>query len=231
MGVGTHRCSADAVLDRPARAADPTDPLTAATDAGLAVIGGGYSGLWTALLAKERNPGTDVVLLESGLCGHAASGRNGGFCAASLTHGLANGLERFPDEIGELERLGRTNLDEIERAIARYRIDCDFERTGEMEVATAPHELEWLEESHAAAESLGHRTELLDAPQVQGMVHSPPIWAAGGTATAWPCWIRPGWPGDCGAPVSKRGTDIRRHSRATHFEVLRRHADPAHPAR
>ncbi|WP_327144897.1 NAD(P)/FAD-dependent oxidoreductase [Nocardia sp. NBC_01327] len=158
--------------DRPERPSS-TDPLTTGTDADLAVIGGGYSGLWTALLAKERDPGLDVVLIESGLCGHAASGRNGGFCAASLTHGLANGVDRFPDEIGDLERLGRKNLDEIEDAIRRYDIDCDFERTGEMEVATAPHELEWLQESHDAAVDLGYRSELLDARGAQNMVHSP----------------------------------------------------------
>lgn len=158
--------------DRPERPA-PTDPLTTAVDAGLAVIGGGYSGLWTALLAKERDPEADVVLVESGLCGHAASGRNGGFCSASLTHGLANGLERFPDEIGQLERLGRANLDDIEKALVHYGIDCDFERTGELEVATAPHELEWLRESHDAAGALGHRTQLLDAGEVRDMVHSP----------------------------------------------------------
>ncbi|MFI6867055.1 NAD(P)/FAD-dependent oxidoreductase [Nocardia sp. NPDC050406] len=158
--------------DRPERPA-PTEPLTTATDADLAVIGGGYSGLWTALLAKERDPDIDVVLLESGMCGHAASGRNGGFCAASLTHGLANGVERFPDEIADLERLGRRNLDEIEKSIAHYGIDCDFERTGEMEVATAAHELEWLRESHDSALALGYRTELLDRDAVRQEVHSP----------------------------------------------------------
>ncbi|WP_067698874.1 NAD(P)/FAD-dependent oxidoreductase [Nocardia jejuensis] len=158
--------------DRPDRPT-PTDPLTTFTDADLAVIGGGYSGLWTALLAKERDPSADVVLVESALCGHAASGRNGGFCAASLTHGLANGVERFPDEIQDLERLGRANLDAIEAAVHRYGIDCDFERTGEMEVATAPHELQWLRESHDSAVSLGYRSELLDAPAVQDHVHSP----------------------------------------------------------
>lgn len=158
--------------DRPERPA-PTEPLFAATAADLAVIGGGYSGLWTALLAKERDPGLDVVLVESGMCGHAASGRNGGFCSASLTHGLANGVERFPDEIADLERLGRQNLDEIEKSIAHHGIDCDFERTGEMEVATAPHELEWLRESHDSALSLGYRSELLDREAVQREVHSP----------------------------------------------------------
>ncbi|MFE7752433.1 FAD-dependent oxidoreductase, partial [Streptomyces sp. NPDC057428] len=88
----------------------------------LLVVGGGYSGLWTALLAKERDPGRDVVLIEGDEVGWAASGRNGGFCAASLTHGLANGLERWPGEIGKLEELGARNLDAIEAAVARYSI-------------------------------------------------------------------------------------------------------------
>ena len=75
------------------------------------MVGGGYSGLWTAVLAKERDPSRDVVLLEGDRIGWAASGRNGGFCAASLTHGKDNGAQRFPDEIDTLERLGRQNLD------------------------------------------------------------------------------------------------------------------------
>ena len=84
------------------------------------VVGGGYLGLWTALLAKEREPGRDVLLLEAGRCGDAASGRNGGFCEASLTHGFGNGLARWPDELGPLDRMGRENLDGIERTIAKH---------------------------------------------------------------------------------------------------------------
>jgi glycine/D-amino acid oxidase-like deaminating enzyme len=111
--------------DRPERPS-PVAPLTSMTTAQLAIIGGGCSGLWTALQALERDPSADVALLESGVCGHAASGRNGGFCPASLTHGPANGADRFPDEIGELERLGGENLDEIEQTLRRHGIDCGF---------------------------------------------------------------------------------------------------------
>lgn len=158
--------------DRPERPA-PVSPLTSATTAQLAIIGGGYSGLWTALLAKERDPSTDVVLLESGVCGHAASGRNGGFCSASLTHGLANGRDRFPDEITELERLGRENLDQISETLKRYGIDCDFERTGELSVATSEHQLEWLRESAELTRSMGYQGDLLDREQVRAEVNSP----------------------------------------------------------
>ena len=122
-------------LDRP-DAPEPAPALHQATTADLAVVGGGFTGLWTALLAKERDPGRDVVLLEGRTAGWAASGRNGGFCSASLTHGLANGLARFGPEMPVLLRMGRQNLDEIADAVARYGIDCDFERTGELTVAT-----------------------------------------------------------------------------------------------
>src|SRR5215470_14794621 len=80
-------------------APDPAAALTGPVSCDLAVVGGGYTGLWTALRAKERDPSADVVLLEADVAGGAASGRNGGFCSASLTHGLGNGLSRWPDEM------------------------------------------------------------------------------------------------------------------------------------
>ena len=108
----------------------------------LCVVGGGYTGLWTAIIAKERDPSRDVVLIDAAEIGSAASGRNGGFMESSLTHGVANGQERFPDEIELLEQLGLENLDAIENAIHRYDIDCDFERTGVIDVATTAHAAE-----------------------------------------------------------------------------------------
>ncbi|MFF2330524.1 MULTISPECIES: NAD(P)/FAD-dependent oxidoreductase [unclassified Streptomyces] len=158
---------------------DPGKPealpaLTGDEHCDLLVIGGGYSGLWTALIAKERDPERDVVLIEGHEVGWAASGRNGGFCAASLTHGLPNGLERWPDEIEKLEELGRRNLDAIEEAVARYSIDCEFERTGEIDVATEPHQLEELQEWHQEAERHGFTgMELLDRDALRAEIDSP----------------------------------------------------------
>ncbi|MGW1026891.1 NAD(P)/FAD-dependent oxidoreductase [Streptomyces sp. NPDC002577] len=161
-------------LDDPGRPR-PEAALTGAEQCDLLVVGGGYSGLWTALLAKERDPGRDVVLVEGREAGWAASGRNGGFCAASLTHGFGNGLSRWPDEIARLEELGARNLDEIEAAVDRYSLDCDFERSGEIDVATEPYQAEELREAYEAMRRLGlaDGVELLDADAVRGQIDSP----------------------------------------------------------
>lgn len=156
-----------------ARRPTPNDPLTITTTADLAIVGGGYTGLWTALLAKERDPDLDVVIIEAGDCGWQASGRNGGFVSASLTHGFSNGLERWPEELAELDRQGAQNLDAIGEAIARYDIDCNWERTGELDVATRPHEVDGLREYGEAMRAAGHNVQWLDQDAVQALVHSP----------------------------------------------------------
>jgi glycine/D-amino acid oxidase-like deaminating enzyme len=154
-----------------------SNPTLVATEAcDLCVVGGGYTGLWTAVIAKERDPGRDVVLIDAGEVGSGASGRNGGFAESSLTHGVANGQERFPDEIELLEQLGLENLNAIESAIARYGIDCDYERTGVVDVATTAHAPSYLDELRDDARqlaALGQDVELLDADAMRAEIHSP----------------------------------------------------------
>jgi glycine/D-amino acid oxidase-like deaminating enzyme len=138
--------------------------LDGGVSADLAVVGGGYTGLWTAVLAKRRNPDSRVVLLEGKRVGWAASGRNGGFCDASLTHGESNGQTRWPKEMDVLERLGAENLDSIERSVHELGIDCEFERTGTLDVAVEPHQIEWLDQTPGV---------FLDTDAVRAEVNSP----------------------------------------------------------
>jgi glycine/D-amino acid oxidase-like deaminating enzyme len=159
-------------LDDPGRP-QPESALVGDARCDLLVVGGGYSGLWTALIAKERDPSLDVVLVEGREIGWAASGRNGGFCAASLTHGLANGLARWPGELATLERLGRENLQAVEDAVKRYGIDCDWERTGELDIATEPHQVAELAEFAAVAARYGSELTVLDADGIRAEIDSP----------------------------------------------------------
>jgi glycine/D-amino acid oxidase-like deaminating enzyme len=151
----------------------PVDPLRGTSRTDLAVVGGGYTGLWSALRAKERDPDLDVILLEADVCGGEASGRNGGFCAASLTHGFANGMARWPSEMPALLRLGRENLAGIGDAIAAYGIDCDFTQTGELDVATASYQADELAETEQAMSAAGCKVTMLDQAEVRAEVRSP----------------------------------------------------------
>lgn len=151
----------------------PSTPLDGHAEADLAIVGGGFTGLWTALHAKTDDPTRDVVLLERGVVAEAASGRNGGFCVSSLTHGIGNGHSRFPDELPLLERLGRENYDGLLADLARHGIDAALEETGELTVGLEPHTLEWLAEEAMLAREHGHEIDLLDAEAVRAEVDSP----------------------------------------------------------
>ncbi|HSK15853.1 MAG TPA: FAD-dependent oxidoreductase [Gaiellaceae bacterium] len=155
----------------PAR--EPRPPLSGSVEADLCVVGGGFTGLWAALHAKADDPSREVVVLESDTVGHGASGRNGGFAIASLTHGIENGLARFADEMETLERLAHENFAGLRADLHRLGIDCDFELTGDLAVALEPHEVEWLVEGAALLERFGHGHELLEREAMRAEVASP----------------------------------------------------------
>ena len=170
---------------------DPLEPLPHPTLIGdattdVCIVGAGYTGLWTALLAKEQNPDREVVVLEQRETGAGASGRNGGFCSYSLTHGFMNGYNRFKDEMAIIERMGRENLDGIEATIKRYGIDCNFEWNGELRVAIEEWQMESMVEEARLRNSFGDNVELLTSAQTQARVKSPlykgSLWDPDGTA-------------------------------------------------
>ena len=158
--------------DLPAR--EPEPALRDVTDADLCIVGGGFTGLWAALHAKADDPSRDVVVLEAATVGFGASGRNGGFCVGSLTHGLENGLARFADELPLLERLGRENLRGLVDDVERHGIDCDLELTGELFPSLAPYQDAWIEAGRELHERWGYDVEVFpDATAMQAEVASP----------------------------------------------------------
>ncbi|MDJ1114612.1 NAD(P)/FAD-dependent oxidoreductase [Microbacterium dauci] len=191
-------------------------PLHGTTRADLVVVGGGYTGLWTALLAVTRDPGRRVVVVEANRVGWAASGRNGGFCEASLTHGAENGHARWPDEMPTLERLGRENLDAIGAAEAEYGIDVQFERTGQLAPAIEEHQLAWLEEWAAEGES---GVVLLDEAAVRREVDSPTylgaVWEQDTCALVHPALLA----AELARACEERGVEIFERSRVQRVET------------
>lgn len=131
------------------------------------VVGGGYAGLWSAIKIKEEHPDKRVVLLEARRIGWAASGRNGGFCEASITHGEPNAEARWPEDVEQLRRMGYENLNAMEAFIKKHQLDVEWERTGVLNVANEPYQAEWL------GESADPQTQTLTAEETRKRINSP----------------------------------------------------------
>ena len=117
---------------------EPLAPISSDKKCELLIVGGGFTGLWAAMQAKERKPDADIILIEQTFIGDGASGRCGGFLSSTLAHRETNTEHRFPDEAERLQALGTQNMKELLETLERYNIDAHYEKTGEMFVALDP---------------------------------------------------------------------------------------------
>ena len=115
---------------------DQCPPLPGDEKCELLIVGGGFTGLWAALQAKERMPDLDIILIESTFVGNGASGRNGGMLSKTLAHGEANSDQHFPNEADRIEELGQLNFQGLAESLKRYNIDARFEEAGHMYVVS-----------------------------------------------------------------------------------------------
>jgi putative aminophosphonate oxidoreductase len=154
--------------------APPAPPLVGSARADVAIIGGGFVGLWTALRIKEREPACDVVILERDVCGAGASGRNGGMALSwwpKLSSLVAICGEQ---EALRLCRASQAAVDEIRTFGDRHGIDCRFRRDGMLWTATSRAQLGAWEGVLRAAERLGAQPfERLSADEVVRRTGSP----------------------------------------------------------
>ena len=197
-------------LDRPRPAEAP--PLEGMSRPTWRIVGAGFTGLWAAVMAKQERPDREVVVLEAAAAGFGGSGRNGGFVDASLTHGLLNGMARFPQELEALEALGRENLEGMRDDVARLRIDASWSETGMLSVATAPHELAELGEEAAALRRYGWDAEVLDREEVRALVASPTYLGPSTSAPAWRSPIPERSPSGCAARARAGRAAVRAHA-------------------
>src|SRR3984957_13862494 len=123
----------------PPRRASLPGPL----EADVAIVGGGYTGLWTAYYLAGLRPSLRIVVLEAAFAGYGASGRNGGWVTAELPGARGRYARQPGGEAGvrALEAALRATVDEVGRVCAAESIDCDYVKGGRLSVATTPSQL------------------------------------------------------------------------------------------
>lgn len=140
------------------------EPLPERAD--VVVIGGGYTGLSTALHLARK--GAEVVLLEAETIGWGASGRNGGHCNTGITVDPQTAIDRYgAAKARELYQAALDAVDFVERLVADEGIDCDFRRCGRLGLAYKPAHFEsYRARQRLLAEQFGHELELLSRDEL-----------------------------------------------------------------
>ncbi len=153
---------------------EPCPPLSKDTTADVVILGGGYTGMWTALMLKERDPGLDVVVLEQDICGGGPSGRNGGFLN-SWWSGLGELCQRLGDEKAlALCRAGSESVTSIGRFCSDNDVDAWFMYAGDLGVAGSKSQMGAWDDSVAASKRMGlDLLQELDAGALRKRVDSP----------------------------------------------------------
>ena len=201
------------------QASDPAPPLSGRVEADVAVVGAGFTGLWTSLHLKRLDPRREVVVLEQESVGYGASGRNAGILSETIDHSHELAVAHFGrEEATRLAVLGRKNAAEMLAFVASRGIACDVERTGLLQVALSPSHVPGLRAALECARSLGltgHR--LLDAAEARAEVHCDRYHGAlfdPGAALLDPVRLATGLRRE----ALRAGTVLREHTRITGFE-------------
>ncbi|MFD7706745.1 NAD(P)/FAD-dependent oxidoreductase [Streptomyces sp. NPDC059785] len=135
----------------------PREPLAGDAAADVVIVGGGYTGLWTAYYLKKAAPFLRITVLEQKFCGYGASGRNGGW----LYNGVA-GRDRYArlhghDAAVRLQRAMNDTVGEVVRVAAEEGVEADIHRGGVLEVAYTPAQLTRLKSFHETELSYGEK--------------------------------------------------------------------------
>jgi glycine/D-amino acid oxidase-like deaminating enzyme len=150
-------------------------PLRAPADTDIAIIGGGFTGFWAAIFLKELDPARDVALVEQGIAGYGASGRNAGMLSETVDHSHGLAIQHFgAAEAARLAALGERNVQELAAFIRDRGIACDYEPSGRLMVALTEGHLEEGRRNVEIARGLGITTfRTLSREETQAEVHSP----------------------------------------------------------
>jgi glycine/D-amino acid oxidase-like deaminating enzyme len=147
-------------------------PLHGAAKADVAIVGGGFTGLATALAIARRQPGRRVVVVEGARCGYGASGRNGGF-ADVMYPALGTFVAEQPPEVarGVYDAIA-TGMRAIERLALQDGVACDLEPNGGLVMAATDGQIEQLERQRAGFAALGVGARLVEGAEFRALVHT-----------------------------------------------------------
>ncbi len=152
---------------------DPLRPaLRGAAKADVAIVGGGFTGLATAIAIARRQPDRRVVVLEGARCGYGASGRNGGFADVMYTGFGAFASQQPPEVVRGVYDTIATGLRAIERLVEQDGVACDLESNGAIRMATTDAQIEALEQGHAGLVALGVSARLVEGAEFRGLVRT-----------------------------------------------------------
>ncbi len=147
----------------------PRASLDGTVDVDVAILGAGFTGLWTAYYLLEREPSLKIAILESEIAGFGASGRNGGGLGNRFPVGLRRMASLFGREAAiNLQGALNTVVDEVARVAEHEGIDMDYVRGGYIRLARSPYQLEVLASEQRTLEEFGFGDDstLLDANQI-----------------------------------------------------------------
>ena len=138
----------------------PREPLPGSTEADVAIVGAGFTGLWTAYYLKRADPSLRIVVLEAEIAGFGASGRNGGWVSGFFS-GPPKLYERArPGGFAALQRAMFETVDEVVAAVAREGIEADLVKDGHLGLALGGAQLTHLR--HAIAQAREHGLQEAD---------------------------------------------------------------------
>ena len=140
----------------------PRPSLSGPTEADVAVLGAGFTGLWTTYYLLRREPSLRVVVLESEIAGFGASGRNGAWCNSGFSVSPGELVRRFGKEAAKdllLEMRGA--VDEIGRVAAAEEIDAQYFRGGQLRIARGQAQVPGIQDAYEAARVLGIEEDLV----------------------------------------------------------------------
>jgi glycine/D-amino acid oxidase-like deaminating enzyme len=149
----------------------PRPPLRGAARADVAIVGGGFTGLATAIAIARRQPGRRVVLLEGARCGYGASGRNGGF--ADVTYaGFLDFAASHPETARAVYDAIASGMRAIEELAARDGIAFDLERNGAIRLAASDAQRRLLARAHDGLRALGIQARLVEGAELAALVRT-----------------------------------------------------------